>query len=653
MKLKGINIIEQHVEKLVLGLAVVGLLGVAAWQFIGHPNRVQLGGKTVDPGEVDQILKDRADRIAAKLGDDARPDDDSFAQPAPRVLGDFEKSLAGGVSTTDQLARLGPGLGSRLLPIDLGADTWYFEPQIEKPAILAEVVQTADALTPEVVAQYPELAARFPSPTAPKDIVWTTPAAIIDPRALREEMRRSNTTGTPPRMQIPTPWYNDTLIAIDVEFEREELLADGSYGSRVKVDPIPGQTTFRPRLQGQPDAQLRNDLMARLSDKAVQAALLQPDFLPTRNDSFVPPAMPNAGSAPVENEQARQYADMLGRLKSEHTRKTNELTKLGGPLVEPPKDNEKERNRGKDEGNEEGGERGGRGGGALPPPGGGGGLGGNVPGGKGSRGGEGTGPNSDASKKRRINLTKELAKLDERIVSTEAALKEIAPDAVVGGDASASVDLAGDEPVLVWCHDIGVEPGRTYRYRSVLRLYNPFFARSRQLVKEQTRLSDAIGLDSKVSEWSDPVEVTPPVVFFLTRANPGEGQLGLGTVRAEVYRLHDGRWRREEFTIAPGDRIGRPSEGSRLPRESGDAAQAAAEIDFSTDWYVLDIVEDQTADRRGLAEGQKGAIVVLGKLGGGRTELRDPQQDVNSEDRRRLNRDWKLSAAPADGSPTS
>jgi len=281
-------------------------------------------------------------------------------------------------------------------------------------------------------------------------------------------------------------------------------------------------------------------------------------------------------------------------------------------------------------------------------------LSGGVPGGKGSRGGtDADGANSDATKKRRVNLTKEVAKLAERMASTEAALKEIAPEAVVGGDASASVDLAGDEAVLVWCHDIGVEPGKTYRYRSVLRLYNPFFARSRQLMKEQIKLSDVIGLDSKASEWSEPVEVTPPVVFFLTRANPGEGQLGLGTVRAEVYRLHDGRWRREEFTIAPGDRIGRPSEGSRLPRDGAAGSEVAREIDFSTDWYVLDIVEDQTADRRGLAEGQKAAIVVLGKLGGGRTELRDPQQDVNSEDRRRLNRDWKLSAAPTDGGPTS
>src|SRR5262249_29695787 len=162
---------------------------------------------------------------------------------------------------------------------DLGADTWYFQPEVPAPVMLADVVQTADALADAAITQHPELAARFPDPSAPKDIVWTSPGAIIDPKAIREALHRSDSSATPPRLQVTTPWYNDTFSLIDVVYEREERLPDGTFGNRAIVEPIPGQTTFRPRLQGQPDAALRNDLLAKLTDRMVQQQVLQPDFL--------------------------------------------------------------------------------------------------------------------------------------------------------------------------------------------------------------------------------------------------------------------------------------------------------------------------------------------------------------------------------------
>ena len=39
--------------------------------------------------------------------------------------------------------------------------------------------------------------------------------------------------------------------------------------------------------------------------------------------------------------------------------------------------------------------------------------------------------------------------------------------------------------MLVWTHDLSVEPGATYRYRCRVFLYNPLFARSRQLLEAQ------------------------------------------------------------------------------------------------------------------------------------------------------------------------
>ena len=43
MRLKGINPVEQNIEKVFAGVFVVAILGVLAMQFIGKPNRVKVG----------------------------------------------------------------------------------------------------------------------------------------------------------------------------------------------------------------------------------------------------------------------------------------------------------------------------------------------------------------------------------------------------------------------------------------------------------------------------------------------------------------------------------------------------------------------------------------------------------------------------------
>lgn len=652
MKIKGISIFEQHVEKFVLLLAVVALLAVAAMQFVLRPNRVMVDGRDVDPGQVDVILKERADALAQKIRDDSKLEQEVFSQPAPRIASEFEKKLAAGVTSGQPLPAIAAAIAGPLTPVDLGADTWYYQPRVPAATILAEVSQTADALADNVVAQHPELAARFPNAAAPKDIVWTTPAAIIDPKAIRDELRRTNAGATPPQAQVPTPWYNDSLYVVDVRFEREERLAGGGWGSPVVVDVIPGQTTFRPRLSGTADAGVRNDLFTRLGDRVVQRQVLQPDFLPTRNGAFVPPTMPGAEAAKGGNEEADQLAGVIARLKGDRARQNDQLKEIGGPLEDTPKDSDKGKDDSKDKGRGDKGDDKGKG---AAPPGGGGGLSGGFAGNKGDKGAEGK--DSEKSKARRIALTKKLKELDAKIARFESELKALAPDMKVEGAAGGGIDLAGDQPVLVWAHDIGVQPGTTYRYRAIVDVYNPFFARGRQLVKAQAGLSDKIAMESLRSEWSKPVDVTPPVAFFVTRAIPGEGPLGLGSARVEVYRLHDGKWRREEFSVSPGDRIGRASDSARVAaskevvageakgggKDDKDAATAASgPIDFSTDWYIVDVVEDNTAERRPSSD-QRTALVVIQKLDGqGRVEIRDPAREMGSDYRKRLERDWKV-----------
>jgi len=161
-------------------------------------------------------------------------------------------------------------------------------------------------------------------------------------------------------------------------------------------------------------------------------------------------------------------------------------------------------------------------------------------------------------------------------------------------------------------------------------------------VKEQVPLAASVVLESAASDWSSPVEVAPPVECFLVCAHPGEGPLGLGSARVEVYRLLDGRWRLEEFSVAPGDRIGRLVDTGREAKPAADGA-ATPPIDFTTEWYVVDIVEDQSGERRGVSDSQRPARVIIERIGDGhRLEPREPSRDLANEQRRRLNQDWRL-----------
>lgn len=227
---------------------------------------------------------------------------------------------------------------------------------------------------------------------------------------------------------------------------------------------------------------------------------------------------------------------------------------------------------------------------------------------------------------------RDMEQREERVVEQ---LREVAPELIDGSSAEATpFRLAGDDPIQLWAHDIDLRPGATYRYRFILRVYNPFFARKRQLVEEQGHLADQLVIDSVVSDWTDPIEVTPQVAFFVTRATPGDGPLGLGSAQIEVFRLHEGRWRREVFAVSPGDRIGRLVEPTR-DRETEPS------VDFGTEWFVVDIVDDPTGEAR--SDRSRPALVVLQRIGSReRFEVRDPAADQSSQKRQRLYRDFTV-----------
>jgi hypothetical protein len=256
---------------------------------------------------------------------------------------------------------------------------------------------------------------------------------------------------------------------------------------------------------------------------------------------------------------------------------------------------------------------------------------------------------SGANQARCKQLWAERRRVEERLAKVDAELKRLGEQVPEQEKPEVEAPVEEKEPAIIniWAHDLSVVPGKTYRYRMTVEVYNPLFARKPELPEAQKSLADQFVLVSEPSDWTQPLVVEPPLRLFVTNAQPPNigalGGIGVGSAVAEVFRFHNGRWWQESFRVQPGDRIG----GEK-------AAKGGSAVDYTTDWFVLDVVEVLSADRSEL-ERNFGATVVLQSLNAPETTtIRSPRDDYASAERRRLLDEVQLaeldkSVAAADG----
>ena len=637
MKNKGIPFIEQHIEKFVLGAAGAVFFSVIAWQVLGTHNNVKLDGRDAAPSEIDEALATRTQALAQKLEQPAPAIDEKLGDRLKPQASSYASALGGKVAPQTDLPRIEAALASVLQSEGATVGQPFHDPRF--PALaMRPTLQVSDTIEASVLEQQPDLKKRFSSSSGPFDINWTIPSAVIDAKSLRDELA-SSARGA----QIPGFWYRSTLFVIDIEFERERKLDNGSWGEPTMVQPLPGQFSFRPELAKGADAGLRDSAFNYLTEKANQRQLLQPDFYATKRGNFSPALLLSEGSsegdARSDDPEKAKLDDEIRRLKKELNKRSidakrikEELESIGGPLEDTSKEDKKrEEERKKDEERDRGG--GGGSGGGLGRPGGGlgGGLGGGMSGGKNN-------PGESANKERRIKLTKTLKDLEKRVASAEESLAKKLEAAGMSSSAlkapqAASSDVTTADQLVVWAHDIGVSAGEQYRYRAVAKVYNPFFTNSALLVDSQKKLGDPFTLATAASDWSEAFRVSPPIAFFVVDAQAGEGRLGTGQATVEVFRYYDGERRRERFTIQPGDSIG----GGRT-RDG---------VEFDTGYFLVDVYADPSIERGG-TDRRPGAVAVVQNALGDRYEIRIPKDELGHPLRLDFEDEIELAKADAD-----
>jgi len=594
---------------------------------------VMLDGRDAAPSEIDDALVTRTQSLAQKL-----------EQPAPSIqekLGDrlkpqsdsFAAALGSAVAPKGDLPAIEPSLASVLQSEGATSGQPFHVPKFPTLA-MRPTIQVSDTIEATVIEQQSALKSMFASATGPFDVTWAIPSAVIDVKSMRSELESSSSGA-----QIPGFWYRSTLFIIDIEFERERKLADGSWGEPTVVPSLSGQFSFRPEIAKGADAGLRDAAFNYLADKSAQRQILQPDFYATKRSNFSPALLLSDDGAaegaersedPVKaklDDEIRRLRKDLARNAVEIKRLQEDLEELGGPLEEAPKDDKK-----KNDEKESGGTGGkGGGGGGLGRPGGG--LGGAAGGMEGRNK-----PGESANRERRIQLTKRLKKFQADAASKNAALTKKLEEAGVSASAAttktaASSDLATADTLVVWAHDLGVKAGELYRYRAVAKAYNPFFTNGSLLVDAQKKLADGFTLNTVASGWSEGFRVSPPIAFFVVDAQAGEGRLGIGQATVEIFRYFDGERRRERFTIQPGDSIG----GGR--KKDG--------VDFDTGFYLVDVYADPSTERSG-TDRRPAAVAVVQNSLGDRYEIRIPKDDASSQLRTDFEDEIELAKAGKD-----
>jgi hypothetical protein len=137
-----------------------------------------------------------------------------------------------------------------------------------------------------------------------------------------------------------------------------------------------------------------------------------------------------------------------------------------------------------------------------------------------------------------------------------------------------------DKDPAVWFHDDSVEPGKTYRYRMRLKLWNRYVGK-RSALEDPSQAARTV----LVGEWSlpsDPITVAPKRHFFVTGQNYGDTPVA----QVDVFAWYAGRWYRQRFDVREGDAIGELRE-IRVAPGLGSTRRTA--IDFATGAIVLDL----------------------------------------------------------------
>jgi hypothetical protein len=549
MKLKGIKPIEQHVEKIVIGVTGAVGLGLLGYQFFA-PATFQIGKETVTVAET---FKPAAQAAQTSKGRMESPDP-AVPTSVPAALDGAAAAIGiatnAGFKRSDIALVPAPQFGAGADRIVAAAT--FAKPTVEAPQGVTSVAFRS-TVHPIEKLRYPELAKFLPA-EQPFDKAAVSIESVFNGQALRDSLLNDPDGETGPMQPIPLGWWRDgasdansSVQIVSVEVERETLrLPDGSTPKEpliTTLGTLPGR--FDAMKAWGAGVKSLGDVASVIEQvRQTEEDIQRPRYLATiAGAEWKPPSEMIAAMGTEGEGKSRRINDLRRKLSDLDNRIADIRERLqaagGGSGA-----------------GERGGDR------EVRRPAGGGGGGG--------KGGGGGGRPSERTTDARPQGNPQVLQrqLDVRIKERDqvvASLSELGESverdgasdtAAAAGASEAAVALTTleNDQVKLYSHDITVEAGAQYRYRVRVIVNNPLFGRNLQ--ESQKVLAEQSLVPGAWSAWSAPVEVDPSEFFFVTSAQARSDISPTPQAAAEMYVFYYGYYRVASTSLQPGDSLG-------------------------------------------------------------------------------------------------
>ncbi|MEX0774736.1 MAG: hypothetical protein WD042_03365 [Phycisphaeraceae bacterium] len=498
MKSKHLSFMDQNLEKIVVGVALLFLLVVAWLYYVGSPYSVKVQDgvqtTTMGPMELEDKILARAKLLENALNNPELP------FPSPRVAEYVP-------ITIQQLKEVPPSLtlavpfnwgGLEIGPIgeeQLRRYAIQAPPAPAKPAVRADHAVLDRTMDPTMLTPLVHTIGRGEPPL---DFSYVSAASQFN---VAEWKQRLSAAG------VPDGWQQMLVIYVKLQRQQWDPVAQ-QWGPATDVAPVPGYPVpqneeIRPDLP--PDRV--GDLIQHIREQ--QPAIIEQVFPMITSDAVWLP--PNIDPSKLNEQQRRMLRDVLLQIMQVKA----QIAATQAPQMMPGEAGE------------------------APAPG----LGGDV---------------TQLRQQLDVLHRRQRAILEGRdpdAVAPDGAV----PPATFGPNirnqpgmpipAPLSAPKPPDKLDLL-AHDLTVQPGASYRYRFVVGLFNPLFRQ--QIDPEQRKkMENLLAQVSEPGEWSERVNVAPEMYYFFVGAS-NNGRTG----RWVVWKLFGGQYIKEIFEVQLGDAVG-------------------------------------------------------------------------------------------------
>lgn len=656
MRTKDFGFFQQHVEKIVLGLGLLVLLGVGATQFLlGEPNAVELENKSVAPGDIKDTVVIKAERLKNDLGKES---------PIPEIVipkyaESFVRLFGLPVATDQSLAAIdAPGIASVWLNV---VSPKYLDLLLPTPPVPIDVLATSGHGVLDDGGDRAFAFRQIIGDQRPADFSYVSVSAEF---SFDELTKRYRAEDVPQNQRIDEGLWRERMAITSVRLLREELnVLTGEWGDKKTITPLPGQIAVvpedRPELSFEQSQELESWIRQNQPD------IRRPIFPQIANGPWNPPGVDDRKFTPEQLQRREE----LERIISTAQRRIDRLS--GNEGRDDGRGNRSRPDRRQNDFDDLGG---------IPDDlGGGGGRGGRPD--RSARGGGRDRGTDRGNNERPDRESQQLMKAEEELYEAQRELNELlgideedlaaenrnrlpgggdfdgfdpiemmnpedfavpGAGAVPGGygnlprrTGSQTEDVP--EAVKVWAHDLTVEPGKTYRYKVLVSVLNPLYRFPRLNPEQKKNNENRISIGPSQDEidntpWSISAEVTldPLHYFFVTSGNKDAKRADF-----EVWTVFNGIWRNKEFVEFPGNEVGGNAEFPNVDTGGRPVAMNVGAI-------MLDV------DSIKVANGSPAVRVLLLDPATNRIETRLVNDDKNSDKRRELDLEAELQQKKAD-----